>query len=144
MNERQPWQVPRDEWMDLQTHRVDTRPAVSLAEFAAARGINPPRDTDIADFMGGMFAERTRHGRGKLREPARRLAAWNEVIAQYEAELVAGRIPTTEVSSPLSDRGMDRAWLRSRHARHVRAAICRGESVPPEVLADYPDLANGV
>lgn len=36
-----------------------------------------------------------------------------------------------------------RPWSVTGHRFHIRQALAAGITVPPEVLADYPDLNNG-
>lgn len=63
-------------------------------------------------------------------------------------EAIASRRVETRRGSPLTRRGgrefdaEDERHVREAHRSNVEAALAAGKPVPPEVLADYPDLAQ--
>ena len=106
--------------------RTDYRPAVSLAEYAAQRGVPEPLESDYAELIGGAYAETTRNGRGKLTAPAGRIAAFVAVAEEYRAACGDGSIPFVAETRPLrEDSEADRAYLRAKQRRDARRSARR-------------------
>jgi len=107
----------------------ERRAAGAEVRAGAAGGASAPepielsRDADVADLLGGLMCERTRHGRGKLGAPARRICAEAELRALYDAEVAAGRVPMMMLISPLREESAaDAAYARAQARRAARRA----------------------
>lgn len=103
--------------------RIINKPAITLEEWALNKGIpktDLPTDRDFAEVIGGIFAERTRHGRGKLKEPMRKVALQRKLSREFKQEIEEGKIPMTRIEIPLNPNNeADRAYVRAMARRQA-------------------------
>ncbi len=140
---RQPWEMTRDEFSLLTKTRPVRGRQISFNDWASSRGIdtkNLASESDVANFVGqSVFPQaRSRAKRGKEESIARRVQQRRVLEAEYEREVPEVDLGTRTIEQ---NSGSDAAFVRSRHRRAVAIALSEGRAVPPEVLADYPDLA---
>lgn len=107
--------------------RVILKPELSFSQWLAKKGIpadSLASDNDLANLIGGMFAERTKAGRGKLKAPAARIAETQRLTAEYEAEIASGKIAMLEERVPLhpESSAADAAYIRAQEHRRLLVA----------------------
>lgn len=110
----EPWQMTREEW----THSHEATKPDNLQTDYSRRS----KSEAVAKFNEG---ERLRYG-----------------VVKYASERVEAAIRgEIELSREETEVLMDRINTLVSHKDVVEKALSEGKPVPPEVLADYPDLA---
>ncbi len=164
----EPWQMPRQEFFDAVRRkrlRVGDDDAPDLGKMVQAlrtaegppgvrieNEVGPGKVQELPNFkvvvarddagkpIGALSLALDDHGRPDILNIAIAPAHRRKGVASklYDAARRAGYdVDTASGAWGMTDEGM-----ALQHARRVRAAVRAGEAVPPEVLADYPDLAR--
>jgi hypothetical protein len=126
---------------EVATRPVTERP-ITFEQWADSKGI--PKGTiasefEEADLIGQTVfpQQHTAREAGKANAIAKKVANTKKLKAQYEAE-----VPEIVSDRPLDmGRGDDQAFVRTQEKRAIRKALANGETVDPELMAKYPDLA---
>lgn len=140
---KEPWQMTRDEWVSQPREMALPPRDMTLNEWRAANGYANPLDNQgRQSFPHGISnAQKRRNDAALAREQASQRAGEIE----YEKLRATGQLPKVQDARSIRADGLDSdsqlAAARVYHKRQVAAALNAGESVPPEVLKEYPDLA---
>lgn len=99
--------------------RTLRKPAISFTQWLVVYGDIKQTATeyDYANVIGGLYAETTKAGRGKLKGAIQRINYTNQALAKYHEEVRSGRIPMVEETIPLGDSEADQAYRRARAKR---------------------------
>lgn len=114
---RKPWEVSSSEWM--------------AAEQSAINAARASDDAEITQLRARVDYNRQQL-RGKMPKTDR--ARLEQIVADDESRML--QLSVRPLDSDAAD------ITKARHRRIVENAMRRGESIPAEVLAEYPDLAE--
>ena len=166
---REPWQMTRYEWLTQMSpearrvlgpinHRgavlealVDGKPVPEnvVAEYPGIRDQADAARKNAAEAEPKIEANRAAYAAAEqARKDApnkayqKRVDANIDIIRQRENFARDEAWKKTKAESVTAKRGGAKQLQEYEHAEAVRAAVEAGKPVPPEVLADYPDLAK--
>jgi hypothetical protein len=117
------------------------------AEFAPGRGLGRglyvgPSPQDVSGFGRVILAIKTNFRQLKVSPEAKELGDSTGRAALMgggdTGALLVGKIPARNIIEV----GTEGRYPKDAHRELVQAALKRGDSVPEEVLADYPDLIS--
>ena len=142
---KQPWQMTLAEFSRTDPQwAVKNRPQ-SFEEWVQAKGVSlrgVATEHEEADFIGGELFQRpnrTRREVGKHDALRKKVQQRRQLVRQYKKEVPQQKGQRS--LAPLQNRA-DRAALRALHKREIRKALRAHKPVPPEVLAEYPELGG--